>query len=247
MSEWPLLAGLGVAVFLGTATQRITGMGFALVASPFLVALLGPFEGVLVVNVFGLITAAVVFLRVFREVEYRRALLLLVPATIAAIPGAIVARTVSPPLLMIIVGGLLIVALVGSLVVRNRRLFGGKRGAVAAGFVSGFMNVTAGVGGPAISAYAIASRWPQRAFAATAQLYFCVLGGVSLLAKWSLPRLDPPQWAACAAAVICGVIVGELLSRWVSPRAARAFVVVIAFAGALLILVKGIVEIVPAP
>ena len=41
------------AVLIGSSMQRITGMGFALVAAPFLVLLLGPIDGVIVVNVCG--------------------------------------------------------------------------------------------------------------------------------------------------------------------------------------------------
>ncbi len=34
------------AVFVGAVAQRVTGLGFALVVSPVLVILLGPFDGV---------------------------------------------------------------------------------------------------------------------------------------------------------------------------------------------------------
>lgn len=39
-----------LAVAVGTALQRLTGIGFALVAAPLLVLLLDPFHGVLVAN-----------------------------------------------------------------------------------------------------------------------------------------------------------------------------------------------------
>ena len=44
---------LAAAVFVGASTQRISGMGFALVASPFLVIVLGPHAGITLVNLLG--------------------------------------------------------------------------------------------------------------------------------------------------------------------------------------------------
>jgi uncharacterized membrane protein YfcA len=55
------------AVVLGAGMQRITGMGFALVATPFLVLLLGPVEGVVLVNLCGAVTAGAIIFRVARD------------------------------------------------------------------------------------------------------------------------------------------------------------------------------------
>lgn len=242
LHEWLTLAGMSGSVLLGTSLQRTTGVGFALVASPFLVAVLGPFNGVLVVNLFGTIAALIVFLRVFRQVEYARVAWLLIPALIGVVPGAWVAMAAPADLLSIVIGAVIVLALIGSFFAQRSSVFAGRPAAGVAGMVSGFMNVTAGVGGPAVSAYAIASRWPQSPFAASVQLYFCVLGIASLAAKWSLPRLDAVEWIACIVAVALGVVIGEWTSRRVSPAASRRAVIVLAFAGAFLILMKGVVE-----
>ncbi|HYH33464.1 MAG TPA: TSUP family transporter, partial [Pseudonocardia sp.] len=100
------LALLAVAVLVGTGTQRITGLGFALVSAPFLVLLLGPFTGVLLANTLSLTTNLVVLAQTWRAVDVRKALLLAVPALAAVMPGAWVARTLPAPLLAIIAGTL---------------------------------------------------------------------------------------------------------------------------------------------
>lgn len=238
---WLLLA-LGGAIFLGSSTQRISGVGFALVASPFLVAILGPFNGVLVVNVFGALTASLVLFQVFRLVEYRRAVLLLVPAILAIVPGSLVALYLRSDVLSMLIGTMIIVALVVSLLLKESVLFRGRPGIVLAGAVSGFMSVTAGVGGPAITAYAVATRWPHAVFAATAQLYFFGTGVASLIAKHTLPQLDGYQWATCALALGLGVVVGNAIAPRVPSKVARFAVIVLAFAGAALILTKGVLS-----
>lgn len=242
VEELLALAGLVGAVLLGSALQRTTGVGFALVAAPFLVALLGPFNGILVVNLFGMLTALLVFFRVFRRVEYKRVFWLLLPALVATVPGAWVAVNVPPAELSVVVGVLIIIALAGSFLIRRRTFASGRGGALAGGLASGFMNVTAGVGGPAITAYAVASRWPQHQFAASVQLYFCVLGAGSMLAKFSLPTLDAPQWAGTTVGLVAGIIAGEVLGRRVSAVLARRVVIGLAFLGAMIVMLQGLVD-----
>lgn len=242
MTAWLSLLALGTAVFLGAATQRISGMGFALVASPFLVALLGPFRGVVLINLLGALTSFALFLTVCRRVEYKRVALLLVPAVIATVPGALVARLVPSAILSVVVGALIVVTLISSFFAAVQVRMMGRGGAVAAGGISGFMSASAGVGGPAISAYAIAIRWPQSAFAASVQLYFFVLAAASLAFKGALPQLSWEQWATCAISLALGIVAGHFLARVVKPRAARIMVVVLAFAGAGVVIVKGVVE-----
>lgn len=235
-------AGLVGAVLLGAALQRVTGVGFALVAAPLLVVLLGPFDGVLVVNLLGTVTASLIFLRVRREVEYKRVLWLLAPALAATIPGAWVARHAHPAVLSLVIALLVLMALAGSLLVRRTRLFSGRGGALAGGLTSGFMNVTAGVGGPAIAAYAVASRWPHPAFAASVQLYFMVLGAGSILAKFSFPVLESTQWIGMLSGLVAGIVIGDCLARWIPAIAARRAAIVLAVAGALAVLAKGVLD-----
>lgn len=235
------LAALGGATFLGASTQRITGVGFALVAAPFLSMLLGPFNGVLLVNALGTLTSLLVLVQVFREVEFRRVLLMLGPAIVAIVPGSWVAIHMPSSLLSIIVGAMIIVALAASLTVRTPPVvLRGRLGAGIAGFISGFMNVTAGVGGPAVAAYAQASQWQHRAFAASAQLYFLGVGLASLAAKREMPALDGLQWLSCGLALTGGIVLGNVLGPRVPPRAGMTAVLVLAFTGAVLILFRGV-------
>ncbi len=104
------LLGVSAAVFLG-ATQRITGVGFALVASPFIVLILGGFGGVLVVNLLGAVASIWIYLQVRRDADLRRAGMLALPAFLAIVPGAWVARRISTPFLQINIGVSVLIAL----------------------------------------------------------------------------------------------------------------------------------------
>lgn len=230
---------LAAAVLAGSGTQRVTGLGFALVAAPFLVLLIGPLQGVLLANALSLATNLVVLVPTWRDVEVRRGLLLAVPALAAVMPGAWAVRSLPPPVLAVAVGLVVLVALIVVLFSTRSRVFRGRTGAVGAGAMSGFMNVTAGVGGPALTLYAVSTRWEHRAFVATAQFYFALVNAGSLAAKgW--PDLSTGTWVVAAAALVCGVLAGQRLAVLVPPEQARRLVLALAFLGSSAAVVQGL-------
>lgn len=240
--ETLLLVG---AIFTGSMLQRITGMGFALVAAPFIVLIAGPVTGVILVNVCGALTAATVLARVFRHVEWKR-YLLLVPAAFAGIvPGAVVVQNVPTSWLEVFVGCTVIAGLATAPVFRASPRRPGAKPLLAAGSVSGFMNATAGVGGPALSVYAISTRWEQTEFAATMQPYFLTIGVTSIAAKLltglaSTPDLSIGAWAAIGPAILAGLVAGDLLARRIGLQTARRLMLILAYLGSLATIARGL-------
>lgn len=231
---------LAAIVALGATTQRLTGVGFALVASPLLVLLLGPIQGVVITNVFGVATALVVYLTNVQRVEYRKVVPLLIAATVAAIPGALLARYLPPAVLATGAGLLVIIALGVSVFARRLPGLTGTRGLLGAGALSGFMNVIAGVGGPAVTAYAVATHWEHRRFAISIQFYFAVLGCVSLLSRGALPALSAIEWLFAVAALVVGMVAGHFLTQKVSPKTARNASLIVALLGGIAVIVRGL-------
>ncbi|WP_309127089.1 sulfite exporter TauE/SafE family protein [Microbacterium sp.] len=234
---------IGAAVLVGALTQRLTGVGFALVASPLLVLALGPIQGVVITNIFGVATALMVYVFHVRRVEYRRVLPILAAATVAVVPGAILARALPASVLAIGAGALVVAALALSVLARRIPRVNAWPGQVVAGGLSGFMNVIAGVGGPAITAYAVASEWEHRRFAISVQFYFAVLGLISLLARGVLPAITPVDWVAAATALGVGLLGGHLLNRWVPVRTARIVCLVLALLGGIAVIARGVLDI----
>lgn len=235
-----------VAVLVGALSQRVAGMGFALVASPVLVLAMGPFDGVLVANLCGALSSAILLTRVWSRIEWRRFVGLAIPAVLAVVPGALIAATLPVHALEVTIGVLILIALSLSLIA-SRAGFE-ARGPVPvaiAGTASGLMSAISATSGPPISVYAIASRWPQRSFAATMQPYFVVVGLTSLVVKvgfdgWRTPALEWWQWAEIVAALLIALVVGEFVHHRVSERAARIAVIIISVAGAISAILHGI-------
>ncbi|WP_431277828.1 sulfite exporter TauE/SafE family protein [Leifsonia poae] len=244
------LAAVAIAMFVGAIAQRVTGMGFALVVSPFLVLLLGPFDGVMLVNLASIVSALIVLVTVWRDVDVRAYAWLASAALVGVIPGAFLAARVEPAILETTVGAILLVSLTASLLVARLPItISGQPPRLVAGFASGLMNAGAGVGGPAVSAYGILSRWPHRQFAATLQPYFATVGLASVVSKLviapgSFPDLGPIGWPLAFVALVAGVAVGTFAARHIQVRWARSAVIVIAFAGAAVALVSGVIHLV---
>ncbi|UYY83584.1 sulfite exporter TauE/SafE family protein (plasmid) [Arthrobacter sp. YA7-1] len=236
-----------LAVLMGSAMQRLTGLGFALVAAPFLVLLIGPVNGVILVNICGAVTSASVLVRVFRHVQWRKYAVLAPSALIGIIPGAVIVHYVPGAWLELSVGALVILSLTIGLTLRSPRRRNGLPPLVLAGSVSGLMNTTAGVGGPALSVYAIMTRWEQIPFAATMQPYFLTIGITSVTAKLlaqpsSMPQLPPWIWVSMAGAIVLGLFAGEALAKRMPAKSARRLMVLLAYIGSIAAAARGIWE-----
>lgn len=107
-----LLALVCAVMFVGAVAQRLTGMGFALLSAPFVVLLLGPFEGVILVNIAGVAASLFILVRVLRDVEWRTFMWLTVPALLGVVPGALIAVVFDSDWLSLCIGTLLLIVLV---------------------------------------------------------------------------------------------------------------------------------------
>lgn len=238
-SGWAADLALSGIILVGASVQRLAGIGFALVAVPALVLLLGPAQGVLLANCGAGAISAVGLVGSWREVRLT-AMLPLVAAAGCTVPaGAWVAARMSEPALLVSTGALVSVAVV--LVMRGARISAlrGTGGALAAGAASGFMNSSAGVGGPAVSLYAVNAGWTTREFVPNAQFYGVVVNIFSVAAKHP-PQLTTPVWLLAAAGIAGGALIGKALAERIPEHRARLIVLLLALAGGLTTLGKGL-------
>ncbi|QKV90491.1 TSUP family transporter [Streptomyces sp. NA02950] len=194
-----------------------------------LVAAAGPVVDVSMSNAVSLLLCSVVLARTWRDTDWRSVLTLALPA-VAVIPlGALVVRAAPEGPLPILVGTMVVLAVSAAALAGQRRLLRGTTGAIAAGALSGFMSVTAGVGGPMVSVYALSEQWTRRALIPTRSLPAHGERGV--------PRLQRPPvgvwfgWACSGMALVIGAVAGEWLDRRIAPDTGRRLIVVIALAG----------------
>ena len=103
--------GVGVAVAVGAAMQRISGMGVGLIAAPVLSLLLGPVDGVLLVNLLAVINAATNTWGMRADVDWQKFAPIALAMVLGVVPGAWVVASAPTDVLLILVGALLLLAL----------------------------------------------------------------------------------------------------------------------------------------
>lgn len=234
-----LTAAVLLAVLLGTLAQSVSGIGFALVCGPLLVASLGPHDGVRLAVLLSLVLNVVLLARLWRAVDVRRTLLLLVPSALAT------------PLLARAVRGVPerpAAALAGAVVLLGVALLaGGVRwaaargpaGAVAAGLLGAATNVVAAVAGPMVALWAANADWRADAQRASLQAYFLGLNCVAL-PSLGVPRVGTGLLVACLAALALGALLGGPLARRVSEPGARRTTLVLAACGGAVVLLRAL-------
>ncbi|WP_407699157.1 TSUP family transporter [Streptomyces alkaliterrae] len=230
---------LGCAVFVGSSVQRVAGLGFGLAAAPALVLLLGPVDGVTLANCAGVVISGIGLTATWRRVRLRAMVPLVAAAAVTVPLGAYTARTLPEPVLLISMGVVVTAAVLFIVSGYRTASLHGTSGALAAGAASGFLNSSAGVGGPAVSLYAINAGWTAREFLPNAQFYGLVVNLISIGAK-GMPELSGTAWSLCAATMAAGLLVGRLLASRLPERGARAVLLGLALAGGLVTTLKGL-------
>ncbi|NUP21062.1 MAG: sulfite exporter TauE/SafE family protein [Streptomyces sp.] len=232
-----MLAGI---VLLGSCVQWLTGMGFALVAVPALVLLLGSAQGVALANCACGAISVVGLASGWRQVRPAAMLPLCAAAACTVPAGTWTTRQLPEPVLLLLMGGLVTIAVL--LVMRGARLpaLRGAKGAVAAGMAGGFMNSAAGVGGPPVSLYAVNAGWTVREFVPNAQLYGVVVNAFSVGAN-GVPGLSAGRWGVAVGAMVVGGVIGRWLAGRTSEQRARTVVLGLALGGGVVAVGKGVV------
>ncbi len=246
----PLMIIGAASVFTGAVSQRSTGVGLALVAAPGIMLLFGAIDGVLVITICGGVGAGVAAALLVRSIDWRMFLKITAPALLLSPLGAWAVSTVPDALVQLVVALLILAAFLVPAVLRRVRIVEPHPGTVwAVGGLMGVLNSAAGVGGPALVAYAVAARWDFATFRATAQPVFFAIGfgaaGSRLaLGTNELAAIDWSMTALLVGFTVAGVFTGDVVARKVPATWIQPVSVAIAVAGALAVGVDGAMRIV---
>lgn len=235
------------AITVGGTLQRISGMGVGMIAAPTLSILLGPVAGVTLSNVAASVSALILFAMLHRHVDWPRFVRLAPLLICGSFLGAWAVRSLDPHWLEILLGTSVLIAIAAALGLQKRFTASGDGAVFASGAVAGFMNTTAGVAGPALAVYAVASKWEQKSWAATLQPIFLLANLTSIATKSLFGSAVPsglaipgPVWAAVLLGGPLGVLIGSRIARHVDASKARTLAICLAGIGGTVALVRGV-------
>lgn len=240
MLEWGFWLAVA-AIAAGAVAQRVTGMGFVLLAVPFLVLAQGPIDGVVLANWCGVLAAGTNFVAVRKQVDWGRIGWITTAAVVGCVPGAVLVRYASVNVLALVVAFVTLIALTVSLRAPEGARTDTRGLRIGSGFMSGLMGVTAGVAGPAMVIYRKAVNWDVRPFTASLQFHFMITGLAAIAVKWGQgPVFSALQWVVLLGSLFVGAFIGNRLAPYVSGRLGLKLVIIIAFAGTLSTLVRAL-------
>jgi hypothetical protein len=219
-----------LSVLIGASLQSATGLGFAMVASPALLAALGPGQAVTTLLVLGVLLALLVLLTERRDPRIRWEELR--PIIAAAVPGlavgALVLHAVPKHPLQVGAGAVVL----ASVLLRLRapkppaRTRGAQRlDSAATGAVTGVLSTATGMSGPLLAlwlARRVQSPEELRDSLAAAFLALSLLGAAALAAV-TPNRLVLTPWrvALLAVCVVAGRLIGRRIFVRLPPSAFR--------------------------
>ena len=232
-----LLAAL--AAFAGAAVQSASGLGFALVLSPALFAVMDPEDAVTAVLILGIALCALVLIESHRVATHGLGRVLL-PAVPGLAVGVLLLGALSKQSLQVGVG-VAVIAAAGWQVRHHARV---QIPAVAAGFLSGVLTTSISVNGPPLALWLEAERVPPRSFRATLAAAFLALdvAGVALiLAREGTDTVDLGSLGPLLGCVLVGYAIGAVGFRHLDPERFSMVVLIVVICTGIASVVAGLV------
>lgn len=224
-----------IAVTLGSAVQSATGIGFGVVSAPFLIALMGPREGVRTSIMLSIFVNILVIAREPRHVKVKSAAYIAIPAVIATVLLAVPIRRMDVSTLSIAAGVSIILAVIALLTGLRLPWLKGIGGGIITGIVTAAMNLTSGVFSPPAAIYAVNSGWSQKSMRPTLQACFICLN-IAAMASIGIPSFNP--WLPACLGL--GWLLGGGLAKLMDEKFLIRAVLVLAFAGGVIAIVRGL-------
>jgi uncharacterized protein len=228
-----------LAAFAGAAVQSASGLGFALVLSPALFAVMDPEEAVTAVLLLGAALCALVLIESHRVGTYGLGRLL-VPALPGLAAGVLLLAALSKESLQVGVGAAVIAAAAWQLWHRAAV----RIPAALAGVLSGVLTTSISVNGPPLALWLESERVPPREFRTTLAAAFLALdiAGVGLIvAREGAGTIDLGELGPLLACVLAGYAIGAVGFRRLDAERFSAVVLVVVLCTGAASIVAGLI------
>lgn len=153
MTDILLIVFVSISVFMASLFSTVTGFGFALVAVPFLMPVLGAHETVVFIIFGTCLVKMIVLWNTRKHFEWHTVAVTAAGSVLGSLPGSYLLNAISQAYLQILLGTVLVIVLfmMGmhlDLSVKNKTV-----GRITAGFLSGFSAAITSISGPPVALY----------------------------------------------------------------------------------------------
>lgn len=238
-ATWALGA---LIIAVASFVMGLAGFGVGLVALAFLPYVMAPADAIVLVTLYAIVFAAVIFVPLRRALAPAR-LVDLVIGTLAGTPlGVWALASLSASVLNRLIGVMLLVAVALEWRGLYPEKLEGRRWGLGAGLLAGVIGGAVGMPGPPVILYSTTQGWSPRGIKANLQAFFVVNQAVILAGYWWAGLLTREVWrlaALYALPAAVGVAAGMAAFSRTDPVRFRRVVFALLFVSGLALLVRG--------
>jgi uncharacterized membrane protein YfcA len=213
---------VGAGTLVAACVQATGGIGFALILTPVLFAVLPSVGAIVVATGLGLLLNVLVLFAERRRpsVQWKEIVPILIASAPGAVAGLLILRALPKPVLQVAVG--VAVVFFGVVILRGRLRVPAHQGwvRVPIGFTTGVMTTATGVSGPPVALWLSSRGLRGRTVRDSLGAFFLGLGiiaAVTLVPVVHEAHLGVWTLVAAVAAVIVGHAIGSRLFARISP------------------------------
>ncbi len=235
------LAG-AAAIFAAHFVFGLAGFGVGLVAMAFLPFIMPPVTAVVLMTVYAVIFAVVLFVPLRGDFMPKAIAGLLVGSLIGTPAGVWVLAVAPASVLNRLIGLTLLVVVAVEFAGKFPRRMDGPGWGLGAGLLAGLLGGAVGLPGPPIVVYAATQDWSPRTFKANLQAFFILNQGVTLVGYWLAGLLTVEVIRLTAAyflPALAGIALGMALFTRVDPVRFRRIVFALLLVTGSVLVVRG--------
>ncbi|WP_319584926.1 sulfite exporter TauE/SafE family protein [uncultured Pseudodesulfovibrio sp.] len=211
-------------VLMAAFLQGLTGFGFGLIALPLLGFFLDIKTSVPLMILLAVIISVYLSIRLRKSIDLKCTFTLLVSSLVGIPLGVYALKQVQPRGLSLCVGAIMVVFTSYQFLARPRPRSFGKRLTALAGFCSGILGSSLGVGGPPVIVYTALQPWSKDKAKATLACFFA-LSGFAVIASHAISGMITAKvlhiYALSLPALVAGIFLGTKAYKHLSDRGYR--------------------------
>jgi hypothetical protein len=248
-----LVVLVALTALAGACLQATTGMGFALVLTPVMFALLSPVGAITAVTLLGLALNILVLFGEGRRplIAWREVAPILIAVAPGTVCGVLVLRALPKPALQVVVGTLVMAAVAVRVLATTATTAAAAAAApgnrssmrLAVGFATGALTTSAGVSGPPLALWLSRCRLGPGQLRDSLSAMFLAIGLIALLALAPVlgnAHLHPTVLLLALGAVLVGHAVGSRAFTRLNPARFEPLLLLVVAAAGVASLVGGL-------
>ncbi|WP_164667474.1 sulfite exporter TauE/SafE family protein [Virgibacillus doumboii] len=219
-----------IIILVASTLQTSTGFGFSIVATPFLLVLFEPREAIQINLILSLVISLSLIMKIKKDIDTGILKRFILGSLVGLPIGISIFLMLDMTLLKIGVSILILVLTV--LLIMKFRISQSPGRDLGIGSVSGAFTTSIGIPGPPILLYFSGTDTAKEKLRGTTLAFYLWIYLVSLVIQVIFAGSSKEVWTSSAAAlpiVILGLILGQLLFKWISQDLFRKLTYVLLF------------------